>query len=101
MSLSKSEQRYTSCVQGAAAGVGADAGADADPLRYLQSQNLMHVPTYILFIVAPLNLVFNWLLVRRTGPSARGRFERYLIGFRFGALTPSDWDSPAAHWPLL
>jgi len=27
----------------------------------------MHVPTYVLFIVSPLNLVFNYLLVRPAG----------------------------------
>jgi hypothetical protein len=94
-------------VQGAAAAASADpvadAVADADPRRYLQSQNLMHVPTYILFIVAPLNLVFNWLLVRRSGSLlvVNCRCERCLIGFRSGVLTLSDLDSPAAHWPLL
>ncbi|RSH91040.1 hypothetical protein EHS25_010216 [Saitozyma podzolica] len=46
--------------------------------KYLQSQNLMHVPTYILFIVAPLNLVFNWLLV--WGP------DPIRLGFAGGAL---------------
>ena len=35
--------------------------------RYLQAQGLMHVPTYVLFIVSPLNLVFNYLLVRPAG----------------------------------
>lgn len=33
--------------------------------RYLQAQGLMHIPTYVLFIVSPLNLVFNYLLVRQ------------------------------------
>ena len=32
--------------------------------RYLQAQGLMKIPTYVLFLVAPLNLVFNYLLVR-------------------------------------
>lgn len=31
--------------------------------RYLQAQGLMKVPTYVLFIIAPLNVVMNYLLV--------------------------------------
>jgi MATE family multidrug resistance protein len=31
--------------------------------KYLQSQNIMHIPTYVLFVVAPLNVLLNWLLV--------------------------------------
>ena len=38
----------------------------------------MHVPTYCLFIVAPINLVLNWLLV--WGP------ETIRLGFVGGAL---------------
>jgi MATE family multidrug resistance protein len=34
--------------------------------RYLQAQGLVNVPTYVLFIVSPLNLVFNYLFVRCT-----------------------------------
>ncbi|ODO05207.1 MATE family multidrug resistance protein [Cryptococcus wingfieldii CBS 7118] len=47
--------------------------------KYLQAQNLMHVPTYTLFIVAPLNLFLNWLLV--WGP------EPVRLGFAGGALS--------------
>ncbi|WWC88469.1 uncharacterized protein L201_003380 [Kwoniella dendrophila CBS 6074] len=46
--------------------------------KYLQAQNLMHVPTYILFFVAPTNLVMNYLFV--WGPD----FCR--LGFVGGAL---------------
>ncbi|WVF68910.1 hypothetical protein IAT40_003683 [Kwoniella sp. CBS 6097] len=46
--------------------------------KYLQAQNLMHVPTYVLFVVAPLNLVMNYLFV--WGPD----FIR--LGFPGGAL---------------
>ncbi|WVQ80696.1 hypothetical protein IAT38_002801 [Cryptococcus sp. DSM 104549] len=46
--------------------------------KYLQAQNLMHVPTYTLFLVAPLNLVLNWLLV--WGP------EPIRLGFAGGAV---------------
>ncbi|WVQ96425.1 hypothetical protein IAU59_003530 [Kwoniella sp. CBS 9459] len=46
--------------------------------KYLQAQNLMHVPTYVLFIVAPINLLMNYLFV--WGPD----FIR--IGFPGGAL---------------
>ncbi|OCF45939.1 MATE family multidrug resistance protein [Kwoniella heveanensis CBS 569] len=46
--------------------------------KYLQAQNLMHVPTYVLFVVAPLNLVMNYAFV--WGPD----FIR--IGFPGGAL---------------
>ncbi|ORY25646.1 mate-domain-containing protein [Naematelia encephala] len=46
--------------------------------KYLQSQNLMHVPTYILFIVAPINLLMNWLFV--WGPDA------VRLGFVGGAV---------------
>ncbi|WVR06419.1 hypothetical protein IAU60_003450 [Kwoniella sp. DSM 27419] len=46
--------------------------------KYLQAQNLMHVPTYILFVVAPINVVMNYLFV--WGPD----FCR--IGFPGGAL---------------
>lgn len=31
--------------------------------KYLQSQNIMHIPTYVLFVVAPVNLILNLLLV--------------------------------------
>lgn len=31
--------------------------------RYLQAQGLMHAPTLVLFIAAPLNVFLNWLLV--------------------------------------
>ncbi|KAF8315345.1 multidrug Oligosaccharidyl-lipid polysaccharide flippase [Clavulina sp. PMI_390] len=31
--------------------------------RYLQSIGLMHVPTYIVIFVAPINILLNWLLV--------------------------------------
>ncbi|WVQ73147.1 hypothetical protein IAR50_002711 [Cryptococcus sp. DSM 104548] len=47
--------------------------------KYLQAQNLMHVPTYTLFFVAPLNLFLNWLLV--WGP------EPVRLGFAGGALS--------------
>ncbi|OXG27238.1 MATE family multidrug resistance protein [Cryptococcus neoformans Ze90-1] len=46
--------------------------------KYLQAQNLMHVPTYTLFFVAPLNLFMNWLLV--WGP------EPVRLGFPGGAF---------------
>ncbi|KIR57117.1 MATE family multidrug resistance protein [Cryptococcus gattii Ru294] len=40
--------------------------------KYLQAQNLMHVPTYALFVVAPLNLFMNWLLVWGPDPIRLG-----------------------------
>ncbi|OCF54823.1 MATE family multidrug resistance protein [Kwoniella mangroviensis CBS 10435] len=46
--------------------------------KYLQAQNLMHVPTYVLFFVAPTNLLMNYLFV--WGPD----FCR--LGFVGGAL---------------
>nr|ODN99804.1 MATE family multidrug resistance protein [Cryptococcus depauperatus CBS 7855] len=46
--------------------------------KYLQSQNLMHVPTYTLFFVAPINLFMNWLFV--WGP------DSFRLGFAGGAL---------------
>ncbi|KAL7420831.1 ethionine resistance protein [Cryptotrichosporon argae] len=46
--------------------------------KFLQAQNLMHIPTYVLFIVAPLNLLLNYLLV--WGPDA------VRLGFIGGAL---------------
>ncbi|RXK35738.1 MATE family multidrug resistance protein [Tremella mesenterica] len=46
--------------------------------KYLQSQNLMHIPTYVLFIAAPINLVLNYLLVWGPAP--------FRLGFTGGAL---------------
>jgi O-antigen/teichoic acid export membrane protein len=65
--------------------------------RYLQAQNLMNIPTYILFVVAPLNLVLNWLLVSR--PSIRSVSELTLC--RFGVRMRSDWASLVVRWALL
>ena len=36
---------------------------DNAKFRYLQAQNLMTIPTYISFIVAPVNIGLNLLLV--------------------------------------
>ncbi|ORX37338.1 mate-domain-containing protein [Kockovaella imperatae] len=46
--------------------------------KYLQAQNLMQVPTYVLFIVAPFNILLNYLLV--WGPNS------VRLGFVGGAL---------------
>jgi MATE family multidrug resistance protein len=46
--------------------------------KYLQAQNIMHIPTYVLFVVAPLNLLLNYLLV--WGPDA------LRLGFVGGAV---------------
>ncbi len=46
--------------------------------KYLQSQNIMHIPTYVLFVVAPLNVLLNWLLV--WGP------QPVRLGFIGGAI---------------
>ncbi|KAK4685500.1 multidrug resistance protein, MATE family, partial [Tremellales sp. Uapishka_1] len=46
--------------------------------KYLQCQNLMKIPTYTLFIVAPTNLLLNYLLVWGPAPVR--------LGFVGGAL---------------
>ncbi len=48
--------------------------------RYFQAQGLMHVPTIIMLIIAPLNALFNYLLV--WGPKPIN------IGFVFSFLLP-------------
>ncbi|BEJ02418.1 hypothetical protein CcaverHIS631_0702130 [Cutaneotrichosporon cavernicola] len=40
--------------------------------KYLQSQNIMHIPTYVLFVVAPINLLLNLLLVWGPAPIRLG-----------------------------
>ncbi|KAL1413067.1 ethionine resistance protein [Vanrija albida] len=46
--------------------------------KYLQAQNVLNVPTIVLFIVAPINLLLNWALV--WGP------QWCRLGFAGGAL---------------
>jgi Na+-driven multidrug efflux pump len=54
----------------------------------------MNVPTYVLFIVAPLNLLFNWLLVS-VKPS------QIVDQRRSGDPIRSAWALWAARWQLL
>ena len=69
--------------------------------RYLQAQGLMHVPTYVLFIVSPLNLVFNYLLVCQLALELRFASPWRLADSRSGdlmrfgsALSVAPWQRP-------
>lgn len=49
----------------------------------------MSIPTYSLFVVAPLNVLFNYLFV-----GLPLFFEGLSLSYRFGDLNLSDLDSP-------